>query len=280
MRTGPSVKANRIALLVASVVAAVGALLLVLYLRRFEEEASGGAPVKVLMAVKSLEPGSLLTEDAIAVRVVPVAYVESRAVRESDRAKVLGLRIATAVQPNQSVFWTDLAIATDDRRDLSSLVQPGMRAVTIRAANDDKSFALIRPGDRVDVIATLAPEKASGEKVAGEKAAVVLLQNILVLAVGLETGNEVPASGARSSGDSRQQVMSLSLNLQEAQLVALALDRGRITVALRNPSDLRVTEGMSDLSSTALVESTSRKAIQILRQGASATDAPIRLEVR
>jgi pilus assembly protein CpaB len=73
--------------------------------------------------------------------------------------------------------------------------------------------------------------------------------------------------------------MSLSLNLQEAQLVSLALDRGRITVALRNPGDLRVTEGMSDLTSNALVESTSRKAIQGIRQSVSA-DGPIRLEAR
>lgn len=268
-------QANRIALLVASVVAAVGALLLVLYLKRFEEEASGGAPVKVLMAVKALEPGQLLTEDSVAVRAIPVAYVESRAVRESDRAKVVGLRIATPVQANQSLFWTDLAIATDDRRDLSSLVQPGMRAVTIRAANDDKSFALIRPGDRVDVVATLAPVTPNGEKTS-----VVLLQNVLVLAVGLETGTDVPTAGSRTAGDSRQQVMSLSLNLQEAQLVSLALDRGRLTVALRNPGDLRVTEGMNDLTSSALVESTSRKAIQGIRQSAAAADGPIRLEAR
>jgi pilus assembly protein CpaB len=278
MTPGNPVQANRIALLVAAVVASVGALLLVLYLRRFEEEASGGAPVKVLMAVKALEPGALLTEDAVAVRAIPVAYVESRAVRESDRAKVVGLRVATPVQANQSLFWTDLAIATDDRRDLSSLVQPGMRAVTIRAANDDKSFALIRPGDRVDVIATVTP---NGGPVApgGEKTSVVLLQNVLVLAVGLETGQDAPATGSRTAGDSRQQVMSLSLNLQEAQLVSLALDRGRLTVALRNPGDLRVTEGMSDLTSSALVESNSRKAIQNIRQSV-ASDGPIRLEAR
>jgi pilus assembly protein CpaB len=269
------VQANRIALLVASVVAAVGALLLVLYLKRFEEEASGGAPVKVLMAVKALEPGQLLTEDSVAVRAIPVAYIESRAVRESDRAKVVGLRVATPVQANQSLFWTDLAIATDDRRDLSSLVQPGMRAVTIRAANDDKSFALIRPGDRVDVVATLAPITPNGEKTS-----VVLLQNVLVLAVGLDTGTDAPTAGSRTAGDSRQQVMSLSLNLQEAQLVSLALDRGRLTVALRNPGDLRVTEGMNDLTSSALVESTSRKAIQGIRQSAAAADGPIRLEAR
>jgi pilus assembly protein CpaB len=278
MRKGNPVQANRIALLVAAVVASVGALLLVLYLRRFEEEASGGAPVKVLMAVKALEPGSLLTEDAVAVRVIPVAYVESRAVRESDRSKVVGLRVATPVQANQSIFWTDLAIATDDRRDLSSLVQPGMRAVTIRAANDDKSFALIRPGDRVDVVATLTPGSGPVGP-GGEKTSVVLLQNILVLAVGLETGQEAPANGSRTAGESRQQVMSLSLNLQEAQLVSLALDRGRLTVALRNPGDLRVTEGMSDLTSSALVESSSRKAIQNVRQSL-ASDGPIRLEAR
>ena len=153
-----------------------------------------------------------------------------------------------------------------------------MRAVTIRAANDDKSFALIRPGDRVDVIATVTPN-AGPIAPGGEKTSVVLLQNVLVLAVGLETGQDVPTAGARTAGDSRQQVMSLSLNLQEAQLVSLALDRGRLTVALRNPGDLRVTDGMSDLTGSALVESTSRKAIQNIRQSV-ASDGPIRLEAR
>src|SRR5258708_19191401 len=159
--------------------ALLGGLLVFAYLLRFEQEACGGPKVRLLVAIKPIEVGQVLADDMLATRDVPLAYVEDRAVRESERARVVGLRMSTPVRAQETLMWTDLAIATDDRRDLSSLVQPGMRAVTVRASTEG-SFALIRPGDRVDVIATMA----QGD----QRESIVLLQNVLVLAVGLDTG--------------------------------------------------------------------------------------------
>ena len=120
---------NKRALLIAIVAAVVGSLLLFLYLRRFEQDMSGGDRIRLLVTVKPIERNAVITDDMLTEREVPVAYVEDRAVKRQEKPKVVGLRVGTALQANQTLMWTDLAIATDERRDLSSLVQPGNRAV-------------------------------------------------------------------------------------------------------------------------------------------------------
>lgn len=254
---------NKIALLVALAIAAIGGILLFVYLQRFEAEASGGTKIKLLVAIKPIQSGQTLTDDMLATREVPIAYVEDRAVRDTERPRIIGLRVATPVQAQQTLMWTDLAIATDDRRDLSALVQPGMRAVSVRATTEN-SFALIRPGDRVDVIATM-------QQANDQRESIVLLQNVLVLAVGLDMGNDPSAKLKR--GERGEQMLNLSLNVPEAQLLALAVEKGHISVALRNPDDVRISEGLTDMSSTALTDTKARTAVQSVRKS-----GPIRLE--
>ncbi len=251
---------NKSALVAALIMALLGGFLLFAYLKKFEEEASGGAPVKLLVARKHIEPGTVITDDMLATRIVPVAYVETRAVREAERSRVVGLRVATPVQAQQTLMWTDLAITADDKRDLSSLVQPGMRAVGVRAANDDKSFALMRPGDRVDVIATFPIEGSMGQR-----QSIVLLQNVMVLAVGLDTST-ADTTKTGGSPSSQDLLLNLSLTLPEAQLLSLAAEKGRISVALRNPDDVRITDSLADLNSNLLTDSKTRKTVQDFRK--------------
>jgi len=258
---------NRRALVIALIVSIVGAALLAIYIRRFEEEASGGEPVKLLVAVKPIEAGALITDEMLATRAVPRAYVEDRAVLETERPKILGLRVGHTVQAQQTMMWTDLAIAMEKGRSLSSLIQPGMRAVTVRTkGNEDKGFSLIRPGDRLDVIATMP-----GEKQTDQRSSIVLLQNVLVLAVGGDTGADL----TDKPGNAQQQemILSLSITTPEAQLLALATEKGALTVALRNPDDVRVTEGMSDLSSSAISDTRRRGEVQNARRA-----GPVKIE--
>jgi pilus assembly protein CpaB len=258
---------NRRALVIALVIAVAGAALLMIYLRRFEEEASGGEPVKLLVALKPIEAGAQITDEMLATRVVPRAYVEDRAVLESERLKVVGLRVGHTVQAQQTLMWTDLAIAMEKGRNLSSLIQPGMRAVTVKTkGGEDKSFALIRPGDRIDVIATMP-----GEKQPDQRSSIVLLQNVLVLAVGADTGGDLSEKPANAP--QMDIVLSLSLTVPEAQLLALATEKGVLTVALRNPDDVRVTEGMNDLTSSALSDSKRRGEVQAVRRA-----GPVKIE--
>ena len=259
---------NRRALIIAIVFAALGALLLMLYVKRFEEEASGGERIRVLMAVKPLDNGAIIEEEALAVREIPIAYVEDRFVKAVEKSKVVGLKLGAKIEAQQTLLWTDLAIASDERRDLSALVQSGSRAVTIRADRGEKSYAMIRPGDYVDVIANI-PAKDDLDK----RNAIVLIQRVLVLAVGLETA---PQNLLDNAQQIRDMVLTLSVNLPEAQLLSLAQEgKSELMVALRNPEDQRILEGIPEMSSTALQDKEIIRSVGKLR-----STAPVRLEAK
>jgi pilus assembly protein CpaB len=244
---------NRRALFIALVFAVLGAVLLVLYQQRFVAEASGGEKVKLLIAVKPIEHGKVIVEDMLATRDVPMAYVEDRAVKEIEKAKILGLRVGNTVQAQQTLMWTDLVTANEDRRDLSSLVQPGSRAVTIQMAKESSSVALMRPGDYVDVIAVMN----QGRETAEQKIAVVLLQRVLVLATGLDTSPD--AVDQTKSPSEYSSLLTLSLPVTEGQLIALAQEKGKLAVVLRNPEDQRTAQSIPDLSSAVLFDATTRQ---------------------
>lgn len=83
--------------------------------------------------------------------------------------------------------------------------------------------ASVRPGDRIDVLATVAAAGPAGAK--KHKRTVTLLQNILVL----DIGNSV----CRPS----QRILLLALNYLQVQQAALAWDTAEIQVLARNASD-------------------------------------------
>jgi pilus assembly protein CpaB len=247
-----------------------GAGLLAIYLHRFEEEASGGARVPLLAIIKPVERGALLTDDALSVVEVPLAYVEQRAVKAAERSKVIGIRTSNTLDPQDTLLWTDLAIHSE-HRDLSSLVQPGKRAVSVRAseAGSAAGNGLLRPGDYVDVIVTLRNESANEPP-----AAVLLLQRVLVLAVGAETRPQAFAENEQARDDAERE-LTLSLKVEEAQLLSLARERGTLSVALRGPGDSKVIEGVADMPLSSLYDKTVRETVQRQRTGTQA--GPIRL---
>jgi pilus assembly protein CpaB len=265
---------SRKLLLLSVAIGLAGAGLLLLYLNRFEKEVSGGARVQLLTVIKPVKSGALLTDDALSVSEVPRAYVEQRAVRASERSKVVGIRTDNALDPQDTLLWTDLAISSEDR-DLSSLVQPGKRAITVRASeagSDPAGNGLMRPGDYVDVIVTLRDELGSGAP-----AAVVLLQRVLVLAVGSKTQPQgFGDKGENERGYDEERELTLSLKVEEAQLLSLARERGTLSVALRGPSDSKVIEGIADMPVSSLYDKTARETVQRRRTDTHGP-TPIRL---
>lgn len=226
------------AVIIGVLVAGLASFLVWSYLTRFENEASGGPRVRVLTVVRSIESGAVLKEADIGERAIPQAYIEPHMIRSADRQRVANLRVANALDAQQVLSWTDI-VTSSDERVLSSLVQPGMRAVTIHT--EGRSSALVRPGDRVDVIATL-PQPGTSEHRAG----VVLLQNVLVLgrsATPVSTGSSVEGTD-----------IALSLSLEHSQLLAVAGDKAKLVVALRSTDDVRVQEGLAEISSQSLTE--------------------------
>jgi pilus assembly protein CpaB len=243
---------NRKALIAGVAVAALGVALLFFYMRRYEHEVSGGDPVSILMVTSDLDVGEPLTADRMALREIPQRYVEDRHVLASDKDKVLGIRLATSLRTNQSLLWTDLATAFDGRRDLSNLLREGMRALTVSVGRTSAIVDLLRPGDRVDVLFTSARPGDEDEMVT-----ITLLQNVIVLAVGEDTGGDDDAEDERRTRD-----VSVAVTMEQATLLAHARTRGQLELTLRNPEDIELVEDLGETTDTDLIEPERRRRIQ------------------
>lgn len=249
---------NRRALLVAALAAVCSAALLYVYIERFKAEATGGRPVGVLFAVQDIPLGTILTKKMVAIRDVPESYVDARHVRSEDAESVFGVRVSMAIKADESVLWTDLA-TLERRRDLSALVKPGMRAITVRADLAGSVGGLLRPGDRVDALLTTERTTAGAERT------VPLLQNLLVLAIGRDTGGDERFSknGDRTAGQLNEVTVSATVN--QAQLLTFAQSQGELTLILRNPDDIAMLEGLPE-TSAADIEQSDRRAKIIRRE--------------
>jgi pilus assembly protein CpaB len=264
---------NRRALWIALLCSASAVLLLFAYLHRFEQEMSGGQRVEVLFAIKPIERGEVIREEMLATRSIPIAYLEHRAIKAAERARILGIPSAAAVAPQETLMWTDLAITTEDR-SLSSLVQTGRRAMTVRAAggmDDTRGNALIRPGDYVDVVLT-----SEGHADSRDAASSVLLQRVLVLAVGQQTRGGGPDAKGNDYATQQDKLLTLSLSLEETQIVAMAVERGRLSVVVRNPDDTGVQNDIPDFKASALVDVKAR--VQATGRARGSANAPVRIE--
>jgi pilus assembly protein CpaB len=254
-------------ILVGLVTAALGAVLFALFVHRYEVQVSGGDRVDVLVAVKRIDRGTALNDDLLTTQAIPQAYLDERMVRASDRAKVLGLKVAEPIDVSQTVLWSDVIRTRDDKRDLSTMVQPGFRAVTA-PFEASPAFEMIRPGDFVDVIAVVERQPNA------PRDSILLLQRVLVLATGNTTANE---QSAQKGLVQQPPALTLSLNTQEAQLLALAAKRGSLAVGLRNPNDQRVSDNPPELSANALFEADTRAQIANQRRRGRSS-VPTKLE--
>jgi pilus assembly protein CpaB len=269
---------NRKALLAAALAAVAGLVLLFLYMERFKAEATGGAPVGVVFAVQDIPLGTAVTKQMVGIRPLPQAYVEDRHVLGSDARRIIGVRVSSGVKANESILWTDLATTSETRRDLSGLVRSGMRAITVRADITSAFGGLLRPGDRVDVLLTAARNETVN---AEERVTIPLLQNLLVLAIGRDTGGEAVLANAdpRAARGLSKSAVTLSATLAQAQILTFAGHRGDLTLILRNPDDIAVVDGLPETTAADILEP-ERRAQLLRRERPTQTPDTARLPER
>lgn len=242
------------ALIAAVVAAVIGLYMLWVYKQRFEAEATGGRKVGVLIVTRDMPIGSKITPDRLAIRDLPEAYLEPRHIRATDAQRIVGVRVRTRLEANESLMWSDLATSGGEARDLAGLVRPGMRAISIKANATSSFDGLLRPGDRVDVILTTEREGTN------ERITYTLEQNLLVLASGRDVGGE-DGTGPNRRG-SRLATVTLAATLEQAQVLAFGIDRGSMTLVLRNPDDIATVEGLPETTVGSIMEPAAKKRLR------------------
>jgi pilus assembly protein CpaB len=239
-------------LIVSLAIGALGAILLALYLHRFQAKARGGALIALLALRQDVAAGNPLREEMLVVHQVPESYIESRQVRAAEMHRVLGVRTAIDLETNQTLAWTDLSTTPRDHIPLSARVPAGMRALVIQQPRDRAFSALLTPGDRVDVLLTRQRSDSHGSAVT-----ITLLQNVLVLAV----GTRIDAAYPKADGSGREAV-TLLLTVKQAALLTHAQRDGDLSLILRNADDLELLPDLPETDDSDVLVAERRAARQ------------------
>lgn len=217
----------------------------------------------VVVASRIIARGTMIAGDDVMLRGIASPTPSGSFIVTS---AVIG-RVATVdILPSQIVLSETLS-ADKVAAGVSALLPEGQRAFSIRVTEDQIIGGFLRTNDRVDVFVTLPgsvfPRSAMTEsRVADQSRATQLLQNVTVLAVGdkLSTKGPDAINGVRT--------VSLAIAPEAVARLALADRLGKVSLAIRNPSDQTVAAnasvGLADLGATTEVETPSapaRKAV-------------------
>lgn len=113
---------------------------------------AAGPTVRVWAAARDLPGGEPLTGADVVVERLPAAAVPGDALRPT--SQIVGRLLAAPVRRREPL--TDVRLLSGDL--LAGIGAPDDVAVPVRVADGPATAALVRPGDRVDVLAAADPE--------------------------------------------------------------------------------------------------------------------------
>ena len=198
----------------------------------------------ILVARKDLARGTVIEAGMLETQIFPNQYVQPQAVTSLDR--VAGMTTITSIAKGEQITLNKLTWPKETAAggSLAMVTPVGKRAITISVDNISSLAGMIRPGDYVDVIAMVpVPAQTAEGKQATQVAVMPLFQNVLILAVGQETGALAATAESRYKKEEKKEIsplITLALGPQESSLIAFVQEQGKIKLSLRSPADSQV----------------------------------------
>jgi pilus assembly protein CpaB len=229
-------------------------------------KAKFGTDVLVVVAKRDIKEMETLNDTAWEFQSTPKQFLQPTAVyfegkKPSDEKVTDSLRSlvgAVAVIPikkGEQITFNKL-VEPGVRTGLAPQVTPGRRAVAIAVGEMSSVAKLVKPGDRVDVMAII--DMGSGKE---NKIAKTVLQDVVVLATGHSITNNAPRQVEQDAFGGKERIRSfaedttfasVTLEVDPAQAEQLALLAGTdssLILSLRNNDDSdRVNVGSAMLS--------------------------------
>ncbi|MDD5281748.1 MAG: Flp pilus assembly protein CpaB [Candidatus Omnitrophica bacterium] len=242
-------------ILISGVVLGIVAILMTkIYLDQQKQEAEARAKkslVKmqanqsvVLVAKHDIPSGSVIESSMIDSSIVPNQFIQPQVATSIDR--VLGMISLAPISKGEQISLSKLSKGRRESAgsSLAGNTPAGKRAISIAVDSIASVSGMVMPGDYVDVIATLqVPIQGPDGQISSQVAVVPLFQNVLVLAVGQNTGS-VGKTGSRydEKETSSSGLITLALGPQEANLIAFVQEQGKMRLTLRSPADASVEQ--------------------------------------
>jgi pilus assembly protein CpaB len=189
--------------------------------------------VPVVVASKNIPVGTRLSEADLRIArwpsrsQVPGAFADPKAV--IDRG------VIETIAENQPITTRNVA-SPEAGAGLSPIIPPGMRAISVKVNEVIGVAGFVLPGSRVDVVVTV--DDADTDRAANEAMARTVVSNVLVLTAGSRYDQEE----AKDGKPQRSTVVTLAVLPADGERIALASNKGEVSLTLRNPIDVEATD--------------------------------------
>lgn len=176
--------------------------------------------VNVYTVNSDLPTGTLLEPKYITSSVIPEDLMPEGAITDK---KQLHDMLVKQMLFRGDIIRQERLVKKGEGSSLASLIAKNKRAITIRVNDVVGVAGFLLPGNKVDVLSTY---QTQGKRVATD----VILSNVKILAIDQKASHD-------ENKPQLVRAVTLELNLDQAEVLMNARDKGSIQLALRNPND-------------------------------------------
>ncbi len=177
--------------------------------------------------------------------------------------QVIGRVVLSSISPTAPILENSLAPKDLTKGGMAAVIAPNKRAMAVKVDNVIGVAGFLHPGHMVDVLVSIEKPGTNNNS----QITKTVLENILVLSVGTQ---------AQESADKKAKkvtVVTLEVDLEEGEKLTLAVNEGRIQLALRGYTDVEpvLTKG---ITTSSLLKSYSAAVYEPIKPAATAPQKP------
>lgn len=245
---------NNKAFTISLALAGIAVFMIYSYISSKEQEYKSryGSETAVVVAKKDIDELSEIHANMVEIISKPKQFIEPG--KTTSKEEVVGFIAAVPVKKGEQITLNKI-IAPGLKTGISRQVSPGKRAIAMFVDDVSGVNRLIKPGDRIDVVATMDPPGTAK----GSQVSKVVMQDIPILAVGEWISTTAPRKVEKDEVTGKDVVRNLNIERsfntvtvevdpkQATQLALLRRSGAGIDLMLRNNDD---TERVSIEGST------------------------------
>ena len=179
--------------------------------------------VQVVMANSDIAWGTKLTPEMVMMQEVPPGVIPEGHFTTMDAVKD---RVLLAnVKRNELLLESKLAPLGTTGGGVAAVTDVNKRAMSVKVDDVIGVAGFIKPADRVDVMVTIELEPGKPEQTVSK----TILENVKVLAAGTQMERK-----GKDEEPVQVQVITVEVDVEDAEKLALASTQGKLRLALRN----------------------------------------------
>ena len=180
---------------------------------------AGEDEIEVIVANRPLRVGERIGKENVALRSIPVTYLDHLSIKATDFERVSGRYLMFPVDAGKPLLLSHIAQAS--AAGFAERLPENQRGVTFSVDSNDTLSGLLKPGDWVDILLTY--------DVAGKSKTVLLLENVRILATGDDLGFDI------TDRERRFHEVTVALSPKDTARLIHAESLGTFNVVLRAP---------------------------------------------